>query len=182
METSAPVRPSCRRSTGRDAAFADGEAAREIKLAMAPPKRVLRMKSRRELPAFMLQDGFGLILRQRRACKKAGWEKDRRRFTTVSLKAFRSFVAGGLRRGANPHGFTAMKMRQPSSGLRSLAKLDADAPTRDVRHKFISAFIRASKPSTTCCAPGYCSWKSATPEGRPSRTRFTFAVFSPASL
>src|ERR1700747_3401046 len=67
METSAPVRPSCRRSTGRDSAFADGEAAREIKLAMAPPKSVRRMKSRRELPAFMVQDGFRLIPRQRRA-------------------------------------------------------------------------------------------------------------------
>src|SRR5215469_17902053 len=65
METSAPVRPSCLRSTGRGSAFADGEPAREIKLAMAPPKRVRRMKSRREFPAFMVQDGFGLILRQR---------------------------------------------------------------------------------------------------------------------
>src|SRR6266481_8378382 len=55
METSASVRPSFRRSTGPDLSLADGEAAREIKPAMAPPKRVRRMKSRRELPAFIFE-------------------------------------------------------------------------------------------------------------------------------
>jgi len=65
METSASVRPSFRRSTGRDSALADGEAAREMKPAMAP-QTVRRMKSRRELPVLIVQDAFGLILRQRR--------------------------------------------------------------------------------------------------------------------
>src|SRR6478672_504210 len=58
METSASVRPSFRRSTGPGLALADGEAAREIKPAMAPPKRVRRMKSRRELPAFIFENSL----------------------------------------------------------------------------------------------------------------------------
>jgi arsenite methyltransferase len=35
--------------------------------------------------------------------------------------------------------------------------LDVDALARDVEDKFISAFVRASKPATSCCAPGCCS-------------------------
>jgi hypothetical protein len=50
METLSPVRPSFRRSTGRDSALADGEAARDIKTAMAPPKRVRRMNPGENFP------------------------------------------------------------------------------------------------------------------------------------
>jgi hypothetical protein len=32
--------------------------------------------------------------------------------------------------------------------------LDVDALAREVEDKFISAFVRASKPATACCAPG----------------------------
>jgi arsenite methyltransferase len=28
---------------------------------------------------------------------------------------------------------------------------------KEVEDKFISAFVRASKPATACCAPGCCS-------------------------
>jgi arsenite methyltransferase len=35
--------------------------------------------------------------------------------------------------------------------------LDVDALAREVEDKFISAFVRASKPATACCAPGCCS-------------------------
>jgi arsenite methyltransferase len=35
--------------------------------------------------------------------------------------------------------------------------LDVDAVANEVGAKFISAFIRANKPSTACCAPGCCS-------------------------
>jgi SAM-dependent methyltransferase len=35
--------------------------------------------------------------------------------------------------------------------------LDVDTLAREVGDKFISAFIRANKPSTACCAPGCCS-------------------------
>ena len=35
--------------------------------------------------------------------------------------------------------------------------LDVDAVAREVADKFISAFIRANKPSAACCAPGCCS-------------------------
>ena len=35
--------------------------------------------------------------------------------------------------------------------------LDVDPVAREVGDKFISAFIRANKPSTACCAPGCCS-------------------------
>jgi len=35
--------------------------------------------------------------------------------------------------------------------------LDVDALAREVEDKFISAFVRASKPATACCAPGSCS-------------------------
>jgi arsenite methyltransferase len=35
--------------------------------------------------------------------------------------------------------------------------LDADALAGEVEGKFISAFLRASKPATGCCAPGCCS-------------------------
>ena len=35
--------------------------------------------------------------------------------------------------------------------------LDVDALTREVENKFISAFVRASKPTIACCAPGCCS-------------------------
>ena len=35
--------------------------------------------------------------------------------------------------------------------------LDVDALAREVADKFISAFVRANKPSTACCAPGCCS-------------------------
>jgi SAM-dependent methyltransferase len=33
----------------------------------------------------------------------------------------------------------------------------ADALAREVEDKFISAFVRADKPETACCAPGCCS-------------------------
>jgi len=35
--------------------------------------------------------------------------------------------------------------------------LDADTLAREVGDKFISAFVRANKPATACCAPGCCS-------------------------
>ena len=35
--------------------------------------------------------------------------------------------------------------------------LDVDALAREVEDKFISAFVRAGKPATACCAPGCCS-------------------------
>ena len=35
--------------------------------------------------------------------------------------------------------------------------LDVDALAREVGDKFISAFVRANKPATACCAPGCCS-------------------------
>ena len=35
--------------------------------------------------------------------------------------------------------------------------LEVDALARDVGDKFISAFVRANKPATACCAPGCCS-------------------------
>jgi arsenite methyltransferase len=35
--------------------------------------------------------------------------------------------------------------------------LEVDALAREVEDKFISAFVRAGKPATACCAPGCCS-------------------------
>ena len=35
--------------------------------------------------------------------------------------------------------------------------LDVDARAREVGDKFFSAFVRANKPATACCAPGCCS-------------------------
>jgi arsenite methyltransferase len=35
--------------------------------------------------------------------------------------------------------------------------LDVDALAREVEDKFMSAFVRASKPAIACCAPGCCS-------------------------
>ena len=35
--------------------------------------------------------------------------------------------------------------------------LDVDVLAGDIEGKFISAFVRASKPTTACCAPGCCS-------------------------
>jgi 2-polyprenyl-3-methyl-5-hydroxy-6-metoxy-1,4-benzoquinol methylase len=35
--------------------------------------------------------------------------------------------------------------------------LNVDALVTEVEGKFISAFVRASKPATGCCSPGYCS-------------------------
>jgi arsenite methyltransferase len=35
--------------------------------------------------------------------------------------------------------------------------LDVDALAREVEDKFISAFVRANKPATACCAPGCCT-------------------------
>jgi arsenite methyltransferase len=35
--------------------------------------------------------------------------------------------------------------------------LDVDALAKEVEDKFISAFVRASKPATACCAPDCCS-------------------------
>src|SRR5438309_5108423 len=35
--------------------------------------------------------------------------------------------------------------------------IDVDALAREVGDKFISAFVRANKPATACCAPGCCS-------------------------
>ena len=35
--------------------------------------------------------------------------------------------------------------------------LEVDALAREVGDKFISAFVRANKPATMCCAPGCCS-------------------------
>jgi arsenite methyltransferase len=39
----------------------------------------------------------------------------------------------------------------------SAQDLDVDALASQVQDKFISAFVRASKPATACCAPGCCS-------------------------
>jgi arsenite methyltransferase len=35
--------------------------------------------------------------------------------------------------------------------------LDVDALAKAVGDRFISAFVRASKPGTACCTPGCCS-------------------------
>jgi arsenite methyltransferase len=39
----------------------------------------------------------------------------------------------------------------------SARSLDIDALAEEVGDKFVSAFIRASKPAMTCCEPGFCS-------------------------
>jgi SAM-dependent methyltransferase len=39
----------------------------------------------------------------------------------------------------------------------STQSFDVDALAREVEGKFISAFVRASKPAAGCCAPGCCS-------------------------
>jgi hypothetical protein len=35
--------------------------------------------------------------------------------------------------------------------------IDVDAIAPQVDGKFMSAFVRASKPQTSCCSPGCCS-------------------------
>jgi hypothetical protein len=35
--------------------------------------------------------------------------------------------------------------------------LNIDELAKEVEGKFISAFVRATKPVVECCAPGYCS-------------------------
>ena len=46
---------------------------------------------------------------------------------------------------------------EDARGFLSGQGLDADALAGEVEGKFISAFVRASKPETGCCAPGCCS-------------------------
>jgi arsenite methyltransferase len=46
---------------------------------------------------------------------------------------------------------------EDARGFLSGRGLDAEALAGEVEGKFISAFVRASKPATGCCAPGCCS-------------------------
>jgi arsenite methyltransferase len=46
---------------------------------------------------------------------------------------------------------------EDARGFLSGSSLDVDALVREVEGKFISAFVRASKPGTGCCSPGCCS-------------------------
>jgi hypothetical protein len=46
---------------------------------------------------------------------------------------------------------------EDARGFLSGRGLDADAVAGEVEGKFISAFVRADKPATGCCAPGCCS-------------------------
>jgi arsenite methyltransferase len=46
---------------------------------------------------------------------------------------------------------------EDARGFLSGRGLDVDALVSEVEGKFISAFIRASKPGTACCSPGCCS-------------------------
>ena len=46
---------------------------------------------------------------------------------------------------------------EDTRGFLSGRGLDAEALAGDVEGKFISAFVRASKPATACCASGCCS-------------------------
>jgi hypothetical protein len=46
---------------------------------------------------------------------------------------------------------------EDARGFLSERGLNVDALVREVAGKFISAFIKASKPATGCCSPGCCS-------------------------
>jgi arsenite methyltransferase len=46
---------------------------------------------------------------------------------------------------------------EDARGFLSGRGLDVDALVREVEGKFISAFVRASKPAIGCCSPGCCS-------------------------
>ena len=46
---------------------------------------------------------------------------------------------------------------EDARGFLSGRGLDVDALVTEVEGKFISAFVRASKPATGCCSPGCCS-------------------------
>jgi len=46
---------------------------------------------------------------------------------------------------------------EDARGFLSGRGLNVDTLMREVEGKFISAFVRASKPATVCCAPGCCS-------------------------
>ena len=46
---------------------------------------------------------------------------------------------------------------EDARGFLSGQGLDVDALAKAVGDRFISAFVRASKPGTACCAPGCCS-------------------------
>jgi arsenite methyltransferase len=46
---------------------------------------------------------------------------------------------------------------EDASGFLAGRGLNVDTLMREVEGKFISAFVRASKPATVCCAPGCCS-------------------------
>jgi hypothetical protein len=46
--------------------------------------------------------------------------------------------------------------REFLSGL-GLDGLDAESVAKDVDGRFISAFIRATKPAPACCSPGCCA-------------------------
>jgi arsenite methyltransferase len=46
---------------------------------------------------------------------------------------------------------------EDARGFLSARGLDVDGLAREVEGKFISAFVRASKPATACCSPGCCS-------------------------
>jgi hypothetical protein len=35
--------------------------------------------------------------------------------------------------------------------------LDVDSMAKDIEGKFVSGFVRATKPATACCAPGCCA-------------------------
>ena len=46
---------------------------------------------------------------------------------------------------------------EDARGFLSGRGLDVDRLVSEVEGKFISAFVRASKPATGCCSPGCCS-------------------------
>jgi arsenite methyltransferase len=46
---------------------------------------------------------------------------------------------------------------EDARGFLSGRGLDVDTLVSEVEGKFISAFVRASKPSIGCCSPGCCS-------------------------
>jgi arsenite methyltransferase len=63
-------------------------------------------------------------------------------------------VAGFENVGIEP---TRVYSIEDARGFLSERGLNVDTLMREVERKFISAFVRASKPATVCCAPGCCS-------------------------
>jgi stage V sporulation protein SpoVS len=47
----------------------------------------------------------------------------------------------------------------------STSGIDLDAVAAQVEGKFLSAFIRATKPESSCCQPGCCTPTTATLKG-----------------